>query len=235
MATTEKRDLELVATVLPQILAMADRFEERAAAAVCYRDFMDKIDWVIGTGECFADDEFRDIDPLLYEGAHQFKDMSHRGFEAMGKYILVDMLAQHPEILALGATRARDALWRVVQGEELGTDWDRKLGKQDAKAQGRAAAYVDRVLNASGPPPGSRRDCTLFVAPNCEGDILSHPPRIVRDAEGFQRVELKGFDGWDDHGVVEEVTRMERYGLVLVATDSAAYLMTTEDFDTPIE
>lgn len=75
----------------------------------------------------------------------------------------------------------------------------------------------------------------IMIAPNCEGDILTHPPRIVRDAEGFQRLELKGDDGWSDQGVVEEVTRLERYGLVLVATDIQAFLMTAHDFDNPAE
>ena len=64
---------------------------------------------------------------------------------------------------------------------------------------------------------------------------MSHPPRIVRDGAGVQRVEMKGDDGWHDEGVVEEVTRLEHSGLVLVATDEASYLMTAADFDTPAE
>jgi hypothetical protein len=99
----------------------------------------------------------------------------------------------------------------------------------------RRDAYIDRVLTNSGPPAGSRREFTLFVAPNCEGDILTLPPRIVRDPEGVQRVETGNGEDWHEQGVVEEVTRLERYGLVLVATDEAAYLMTAEDFDHPIE
>ena len=43
-------------------------------------------------------------------------------------------------------------------------------------------------------------------------------------------MELKGSDGWRAEGVVEEVVRLERWGLVLVATDDTAYLMTAEDF-----
>lgn len=75
----------------------------------------------------------------------------------------------------------------------------------------------------------------LYMAPNCDGSILTHPPRVRQDIEGFQRLELLGDDGWQDYGVVEEVTRLERHGLVLVATDSSAYLMGAKDFDHPIE
>src|SRR3712207_6891345 len=58
---------------------------------------------------------------------------------------------------------------------------------------------------------------------------LTHPPRVRRDSEGLQRVELRGSGGWRAEGVVEEVVRLERWGLVLVATDDTAYLMTAED------
>jgi hypothetical protein len=46
---------------------------------------------------------------------------------------------------------------------------------------------------------------------------------------------LHGNDGWSDEGVIEEVSRLERSGLVLVATDSQAFLMTAPDFDNPAE
>ena len=49
----------------------------------------------------------------------------------------------------------------------------------------------------------------------------------------FERVALSGSDGWDAEGVVEEVVRLERWGLVLIATDDPAYLITGEDFDHP--
>ena len=76
----------------------------------------------------------------------------------------------------------------------------------------------------------------LRIAPNCEGDILTYPPRIVT-VDGTQFVQLKGHDGW--HGPnypVLEVTRMEAHdGLVLVATPEQVFLMTAADFDNPIE
>jgi hypothetical protein len=75
----------------------------------------------------------------------------------------------------------------------------------------------------------------FYIAPNCEGDLLTHPPRIKRDDEGLQRLETKGHDGWHEGDVVETAVRVEEFGLVLVTTDDATYLMTAHDFDTPIE
>ena len=76
----------------------------------------------------------------------------------------------------------------------------------------------------------------VLVAPNCYADSLNQPPRVRRDADGFQRLEVKGTGGWHDEGVVEEVTRLSAHdGLVLVATDQAVYLMTAQDFDNPGE
>jgi hypothetical protein len=104
----------------------------------------------------------------------------------------------------------------------------------EAKAQ-RRDAYVERVLTYSRDTDPYPTMTEIHIAPNCDGDILSHPPRIIRDHEGFQRLELRGDDGWKEYGVVEEVTRLERYELVLVATDTQAFLMTAQDFDNPIE
>lgn len=75
----------------------------------------------------------------------------------------------------------------------------------------------------------------LVSSPSCYPDRLSSPPHVRRDIEGLLRLELHGIDGWSDEGVIEEVSRLERYGLVLVATDSQSFLMTAEDFDTPAE
>ena len=76
----------------------------------------------------------------------------------------------------------------------------------------------------------------LNIAPNCEGSILAHPPRImVIDDALF--LQLKGDDGWDDVGYpVLDIKRMDAHdGLVLVATPEQVFLMTAADFDTPIE
>jgi hypothetical protein len=106
----------------------------------------------------------------------------------------------------------------------------------DQRKKARKAAYVERVLSYSRDDDPYPTMIELLQAPNCEPSILSHPPRIVRDAEGFQRLELKGADGWSDQGVVEEVTRLAAHGgLVLVATDAQAFLMTAQDFDNPAE
>ena len=75
----------------------------------------------------------------------------------------------------------------------------------------------------------------LAAAPNCHPDRLSSPPRVRRDIEGLLRLEQHGNDGWSDEGVIEEVSRLERSGLVLVATDSQSFLMTAKDFDIPAE
>ena len=44
---------------------------------------------------------------------------------------------------------------------------------------------------------------------------------------------LSGSDGWDAEGVVEEVVRLERWGLVLIATDDPTDLITGAAFDHP--
>src|SRR5215218_1129527 len=90
-------------------------------------------------------------------------------------------------------------------------------------------------LMASCERRGKMGSIEIMQAPNCEGSTLSYPPRIVRDAEGFQRVQLKGIDGWEDEGVVEYVTRLEARGLVLVVTADTVYLMTAQDYDHPLE
>jgi hypothetical protein len=101
----------------------------------------------------------------------------------------------------------------------------------DEREQVAAALTAEEVIDDQ---PDGDLPFQFNIAPNCEGDILSHPPRVKRDAEGFQRLEQKNDDGWHDAGVVEKVTRVEP-GLVVVMTDDAAYLMRAQDFDTPAE
>ena len=106
----------------------------------------------------------------------------------------------------------------------------------DATKKARQAAYVDRVLSYSPADDPYPTTINLRIAPNCEGDILTHPPRIVT-IDGSQFVQLKGHDGWDgERYPVLEVTRMDAHdGLVLVATPEQVFLMTAADFDNPIE
>lgn len=88
------------------------------------------------------------------------------------------------------------------------------------------------------------RAVELAVAPNCQPDILSNPPRVVT-IEGARYLQIKGNDGWvmdadmdgSEHGYpVLEVSRLEAHGgLVLIATPGQVVLMTAQDFDHPIE
>ena len=125
-------------------------------------------------------------------------------------------------------TLALSMFWRSLAYAEI------CVAMQQKKAE-RAAArewYEDYYQQQR----AERRAITeipLLGAPSLEPEMLSQAPRIRTDAEGFRRIELHGFDGWSDAGVVEEVVRLERYGVVLVATDEAAYLMTAQDFDNP--
>ena len=112
------------------------------------------------------------------------------------------------------------------------------LGKGDPEKakKRRQDAYIGRVLSSSRADDPYPTMANIMIAPNCEGDILTHPPRIVRDAEGFQRLQTGNGEEWHDQGVVEEVTRLAAHGgLVLVATDTEVFLMTAQDFNNPIE
>ncbi len=110
---------------------------------------------------------------------------------------------------------------------ELWNMWDRL-----------ALTHIAKVIKGIGDTRKAREDAyvELNIAPNCEGSILAHPPRImVIDDALF--LQLKGDDGWDDVGYpVLEIKRMDAHdGLVLVATPEHVYLMTAADFDTPSE
>ena len=108
--------------------------------------------------------------------------------------------------------------------------------RQERKSQLQQVVDLDAALTQSREESYPHIGADVLVAPNCYADSLNQPPRVRRDADGFQRLEVKGTGGWHDEGVVEEVTRLAAHGgLVLVATDSAVYLMTAQDFDTPAE
>ena len=112
----------------------------------------------------------------------------------------------------------------------------RHVRKEEQAEQQSLIARLDAALTQSREESYPHIAADVLVAPNCSADSLNQPPRVRRDADGFQLLEVKGTEGWHAEGVVEEVTRLGAHGgLVLVATDSAVYLMTAQDFDNPAE
>lgn len=139
------------------------------------------------------------------------------------------------ELLHLTAqeTRALYLFWLPICTEAIMQQMAASAAERQAKREAEPPAPAPVVHHPQYPQTMALGE--LYTAPNCEASILTHPPRVKCDPEGMQRLELHGFDGWTDHGVVEEVTRLERHGLVLVATDTSAYLMGAADFDSPLE
>ena len=73
----------------------------------------------------------------------------------------------------------------------------------------------------------------MLAAPNLDPDILTYPPRVMPGEDGQPHLETYGNDGWHDNGPVLEIVRLERHGMVLVATDEETFMMTAHDYDQP--
>jgi hypothetical protein len=106
----------LVAETLPKIIDAAERFKAEYEKDVGYEDMLNMLQHVISGVEFFALDEFKACDPLLFDGAREFEDSAHIAFQAMGKYLLLSIVKEHPEVMQLAAERAHtwlsDALIR---------------------------------------------------------------------------------------------------------------------------
>jgi hypothetical protein len=115
METTKERDTALIVEMLPQILATADRFDGWARAAVAYEDLLNHADSMITAVSMFAGDDIEEVASLAFAGARKFEESGSLAFVAMGRYIMLDVICSHPELLALAAQRAKDEVWQALQ------------------------------------------------------------------------------------------------------------------------
>ena len=136
----------------------------------------------------------------------------------------------HMELVKLSPreTLCLSAFWRMIAYEEI------CLALEERKRTDEAAKQDSlRAVEAQPQARRAARNVEVYTAPSLEASSLTNAPRIRRDAEGFQRLQTQGVDGWNTGDVVEEVVRLERWGVVLVATDDGAYLMPAAEYDTP--
>ncbi len=103
--------------------------------------------------------------------------------------------------LTADETHSLYSFWQILTCQEI------VLLAEEREAQ---EALITEALKRRRAESRAAHTIPFLAAPNCDPDILTHPPHIRRDSEGLQRVELRGSDGWRAEGVVEEVVRLER-------------------------
>jgi len=112
----ERMTDEEVSTLLPRLVAQADRFHQQAEHDVALQDLLSQVDALIAGATYFAMDELHALAPAVVAGALDFEHSKSRGFVAMGRLMQLQLLVAHPDVIQTAVVRAERALAQALLG-----------------------------------------------------------------------------------------------------------------------